>query len=151
MFHKELLLGVQSSTLSWWTHSLTIGKLNKSDKSGSYGYYSAGGVGALTPPTLNGLPITHLLSTYSYYGNYPVYGISIVTNVIPDYPVYFGFYKSRKLTVKVEPYPNATAWDYTSQASKSLKTLYTIFSEESENLTVQIYLSSTPPPWGYTE
>lgn len=49
MFHKELLLGVQSSTLSWWTHSLTIGKLNKSDKSGSYGYYSAGGVGALTP------------------------------------------------------------------------------------------------------
>ena len=104
-----------------------------------------------TPPTLNGLPITHLLSTYSYYGNYPVYGISIVTNVIPDYPVYFGFYKSRKLTVKVEPYPNATAWDYTSQASKALKTLYTIFSEESENLTVQIYLSSTPPPWGYTE
>ena len=27
MFHKELLLGVQSSTLSWWTHSLTIGNL----------------------------------------------------------------------------------------------------------------------------
>jgi hypothetical protein len=42
MFHKELLLGVQSSTLSWWTHPLTIGKLNKSDKSGSYEYYSSG-------------------------------------------------------------------------------------------------------------
>ena len=158
MFNKELLL-INSSGVEYL---LIPGVITKASRLKEVGYYPSKSIGKLSPPNIDGKKIFKLSGATSKINDRNFVSLYCLLEPKEEYQtssVYFGLPNIKQYTFKLNPYTppeNARGW-YAMEANKKLErwAAMQVLVGTLQELALRgevgpFYLSTTPPPWGYT-
>ncbi len=163
MFNKGLLLSNKQTGDSNSRYLLTVDKYSTGDQWMSYlslGFVQAQNIGGITPSTFLGSTLATVAFSRLTAGETIVrLFVAVNSEGIATAPIYVGFLEQKEYTAKLPEEPNSNgknSWGtpvtapYSSAMYKLLEDVE-YFLQAAKGSTIPIYLSATPPPWGYTE
>lgn len=163
MFNKGLLLSNKQTGDSNSRYLLTVDKYSADGQfisTLSLGFVQSQNLGSITPSTFLGSTLVTVVFTSVTLGD-TIARIAVAVNSegIATAPSYVGFLEQKEYTAKLSEETNSNGgsiWGTpikTTPSSAMYKLLEDVehFLQAAKGSTIPIYLSATPPPWGYTE
>lgn len=163
MFNKGLLLSNKQTGDSNSRYLLTVDKYSDDSQwvsALSLGFVQSQNMGSITPSTFLGSTLVAVAFTRITLGD-TIARIAVAVNSegIATAPIYVGFLEQKEYTAKLSEETNSngeSTWGTPVTATPS-SAMYKLledmeyFLQAAKGSTIPIYLSATPPPWGYTE
>lgn len=163
MFNKGLLLSNKQTGDSNSRYLLTVDKYSVDTQwvsTLSPGFVQSQNIGSITPSTFLGSTLVIVALTRITLGD-AIARIAVAVNSegIATAPIYVGFLEQKEYTAKLSEKTNSngeSTWGTPVKATPS-SAMYKLledveyFLQAAKGSTIPIYLSATPPPWGYTE
>lgn len=163
MFNKGLLLSNKQTGDSNSRYSLTVGEYSSNTQwalSQTLGFVQSQNIGGITSSTFLGSTLTTVaFSRLTVRDTFVRILVAVNSEGIATAPIYVGFLEQKEYTVKLSEETNSNGESSrgtpvtvtTSSAMYKLLEDVGYFLQAAKGSTIPIYLSATPPPWGYTE
>ena len=162
MFNKGLLLSNKQTGGSNSRYLLTVDKYSVDNlwlSAISLGFIQAQNIGSITPSTfLGSTSVTVVFAHVALGATIVRIIVTVDSEGIATAPIYVGFLEQKEYTAKLSEETNSdgtSIWSTPATVTPSSamhKLLEDVgyFLQAAEGSTIPIYLSATPPPWGYT-